>query len=685
VLLQGFNDDYYKNTLKFEPITDYLRKPIKNLKALAEAQPVYAYLLNQLLNIVDDNSLSQLELLTRAGDYLGTLVDDFPFLMEDLKNINRGIQNLQQVGAVGEQGSLPESSLEPSIETGSTVSTEQQPEQQLVVRDDLKAELVMAFNSFDDVNILRNRELVAIKNKPEYKALALDPLINMKIGNEKMVRDYVLKRYIDEYEGGFTGEVETDENDITRIIGEIGQDNTLMDAFNNSLSSDFNRSLQSVVVDEYNRITDTLQRDPEMTPRKMIEPAEEEEYPFKPKPFDINPEETPEIDPTKPAGTRADREIQKSASKMLNIIHTSRRPERLYDEILAEYNKISAKYPIDEKMIPYQEAFRADLEIAGIIDSAIDTVIRVLTLFDERLKEANPQHKIRTPKQQMNQEGFEGSVVLTLESKVNELQDEYAKSISREVGLSPNNIFKRIFKRYKSRLLTEGFEEYMEGVREDFPTVPPKPEDIAQAPEKTLDEAMGFASPVSPEPSVGTIETGPSGVPVGTGIIPARLHKKALKKLELEDKRKKKLAPKKKAAAKRKAAKKQKAIDKTQPVVDAIKQLEKEIKDLREGKKGTGAYSNANAFSFTQDKKTLAQARKQVKSGATGRSGRGIAKIPDGNKLKKEMEILMASHKAGNKGGRLTAQASKKFNELLASGYLSKEEERRMKNFLKRA
>jgi len=49
------------------------------------------------------------------------------------------------------------------------------------------------------------------------------------------------------------------------------------------------------------------------------------------------------------------------------------------------------------------------------------------------------------------------------------------------------------------------------------------------------------------------------------------------------------------------------------------------------------------------------------------------------------MEILMASHKAGNKGGRLTAQASKKFNELLASGYLSKEEERRMKNFLKRA
>jgi hypothetical protein len=131
----------------------------------------------------------------------------------------------------------------------------------------------------------------------------------------------------------------------------------------------------------------------------------------------------------------------------------------------------------------------------------------------------------------------------------------------------------------------------------------------------------------------------------GTGIIPARLHKKALKKLELEDKRRKKLAPKKAAAKRKAAAKKQKAIDKTKPVVDAIKQLEKEIKELQLRKmtmkgsaEGKGAYSNANAFSFTQDKKTLAQARKQVKSGATGKSGRGIAKIPDVNQVKAEEE-----------------------------------------------
>jgi hypothetical protein len=335
-------------------------------------------------------------------------------------------------------------------------------------------------------------------------------------------------------------------------------------------------------------------------------------------------------EPEEPITTPAsDRLMTNTKQRILRIINNFELPRvEMEEQILEQFNKAARQYPNHPELISMQTQWQNEMDLATTLIQVIATTYQTIVALAQKAGEPKPNVRdILTEKGQEKYQTQERlGEILGLRPELNQL---YANSLSRSLGIGLDDVLNNIFQTGRGRIRAVS----------------------------------------------------------GTGIIPARLHKKALKKLELEDKRKKKLAPKKAAAKRKAAAKKQKAVEKTQPVVDAIKQLEKEIKQLREGKKeptGKGAYSNANAFSFTQDKKTLAQARKQVKSGATSKSGRGIAKIPDVNKLKKEMEILMASHKAGNKGGRLTAQASKKFNELLSSGKLSKEEEKRMRNFLKR-
>lgn len=608
VLLQGFNDDYYKNTLKFEPITDYLSRPIKNLKAIAEAQPGYTNLLNQLIDIVDDNSLSQLEILTLSAEFLGTLVEDFPFLMEDLQNINRGIQNLQQVGAVGEQGSLPE---------GSIISSYQ---------DDPRAELageilmnaLLIINNPNLNNDVRDERLDAlILDTPRFKDV-LTPDENRMITNELELRQIILGFY----QAGLPP---------TETAQEIEKREDLVELFNNSLTKENAGTIDSLVKDEFKRLQ---QAPPSLPPSETSSETSSEPSIETGSTVETGStastavEAQPEPEEPEPATTPAsDRLMANTKQRILRIINNFELPRPdMEEQILAQFYKAARQYPNHPELINMQPQWQHEMDLATTLIQVIATTYQTIVALAEKAGEPKPN--IRDVFTEKGQEKYQTEQRLgEVASSRPELKQLYANSLSRSLGIGLKDVVNNIYKTGRSRIRAVA----------------------------------------------------------GTGIIPARLHKKALKKLELEDKRKKKLAPKKAAAKRKAAAKKQKAVEKTQPVVDAIKQLEKEIKELREGKKGTGAYSNANAFSFTQDKKTLAQARKQVKSGATGKSGRGIAKIPDVNKLKKEMEILIASHKAGNKGGRLTAEASKKYNTLLASGKLSKEEEKRMRNFMTRA
>jgi hypothetical protein len=609
VLLQGFNDDYYKNSRKFEPLTDYLSKPIKNLKKIAEAQPGYTNLLNQLIDIVDDNSLSQLEILTLSAEFLGTLVDDFPFLMEDLQNINRGIQNLQQVGAVGEQGSLPESSFEPSVETGSTQGTE---------REELAGEILMnALRIINDPtlsNDVRDANLdTLVLATPRFKDV-LTPNENRMITNELELRYNILSYYQRDYNAVGTAQ-------------EIERNEDLVELFNNSLTKANAGSIESLVKDEFKRLQ---QAPPSLPPTETSTETSSEPSIETGSTASSAVEAQPEPEPEPATTPASDRLMTNTKQRILRIINNFELPRpEMEEQILVQFNKAAKQYPNHPELINMQTQWQNEMDLATTLIEVIATAYQAIVALAEKAGEPKPNVKDiyseRGLEKYQTQERLGEAASLRPE-----IAQLYTNSLSRSLGIGLDDVLTNIFQTGRSRIRAVS----------------------------------------------------------GNGIIPARLHKKALKKLELEDKRRKKLAPKKAAAKRKAAAKKQKAIDKTQPVVDAIKQLEKEIKELREGKKepkGTGAYSNANAFSFTQDKKTLAQARKQVKSGATGKSGRGIAKIPDVNKLKKEMEILMASHKAGNKGGRLTAEASKKYNTLLASGKLSKEEEKRMRNFMKRA